>query len=115
MNNRWMKMSVLALSMSAITGTLYANNQVAQTEAEVQNTTVVSDASTGSVVTSATDSVQEASTTPATDVVTTEPAPIEAANTGANQAATALQKKKVMRLKRQICKKYLLQMSANIH
>ncbi|MDS7956600.1 MULTISPECIES: hypothetical protein [Acinetobacter] len=92
MNNRWMKMSVLALSMSAITGTLYANDQVAQTEAEVQNTTVVSDASTGSVVTS-TDSVQEASTTPATDVVTTEPAPVEAANTGANQAATALQKK----------------------
>lgn len=93
MNNRWMKMSVLALSMSAITGTLYANDQVAQTEAEAQNTTVVSDASTGSVVTSATDSVQEASTTPATDVVTTEPAPVEAANTGANQAATALQKK----------------------
>lgn len=92
MNNRWMKMSVLALSMSAITGTLYANDQVAQTEAEVQNTTVVSDASTGSVVTS-TDSVQEASTTPATDVVTTEPSPVEAANTGANQAATALQKK----------------------
>lgn len=85
-------MSVLALSMSAITGTLYANDQVAQTEAEVQNTTVVSDASTGSVVTS-TDSVQEASTTPATDVVTTEPSPVEAANTGANQAATALQKK----------------------
>lgn len=93
MNNRWMKMSVLALSMSAITGTLYANDQVAQTEAEAQNTTVVSDASTGSVVTSATDSVQEASTTPATDVVTTELAPVEAANTGANQAATALQKK----------------------
>lgn len=93
MNNRWMKMSVLALSMSAITGTLYANDQVAQTEAEAQNTTVVSDASTGSVVTSATESVQEASTTPATDVVTTESAPVEAANTGANQAATALQKK----------------------
>ncbi len=92
MNNRWMKMSVLALSMSAITGTLYANDQVAQTDAEAQNTTVVSDASTGSVVTSI-DSVQEASTTPATDVVTTEPAPVEAANTGANQAATALQKK----------------------
>ncbi|WGM24131.1 putative pilus system protein FilC [Acinetobacter pittii] len=92
MNNRWMKMSVLALSMSAITGILYANDQVAQTDAEAQNTTVVSDASTGSVVTS-TDSVQEASTTPATDVVTTEPAPVEAANTGANQAATALQKK----------------------
>lgn len=93
MNNRWMKMSVLALSMSAITGTLYANDQIAQTEAEAQNTTVVSDASTGSVVTSATDSVQEAGTTPVTDVVTTEPAPVEGTNTGANQAATALQKK----------------------
>lgn len=93
MNNRWMKMSVLALSMSAITGTLYANDQVAQTEAEAQNTTAVSEASTGSVVIPATDSVQEASTTPATDVVTTEPTPVEAVNTGANQAATALQKK----------------------
>lgn len=85
-------MSVLALSMSAITGTLYANDQVAQTEAEAQNTTVVSDASTASVVTSATDSVQEAGTTPVTDVVTTEPASTPA-NTGADQAATALQKK----------------------
>lgn len=91
MNNRWMKMSVLALSMSAITGTLYANDQV--TQAEVQDSAAVSEASTGSVVIPATDSVQEASTTPATDVVTTEPAPVEAVNTGANQAATALQKK----------------------
>ncbi|MCG9493997.1 hypothetical protein MCL36_15815 [Acinetobacter pittii] len=93
MNNRWMKMSVLALSMSAITGTLYANDQVAPTEAEAQNTTVVSDTSTGSVVTSATDSVQEVSTPPTADVVTTEPAPVVPENTGANQAATALQKK----------------------
>ncbi|MGP4770329.1 putative pilus system protein FilC [Acinetobacter sp. PFS20] len=91
MNNRWMKMSVLALSMGAITGTLYANDQVAQ-QADVQNTAAVSEASTTAVVTS-TDSVQEESTTPATDVVTTVPAPVEAANTGANQAATALQKK----------------------
>ncbi|MEO4177725.1 putative pilus system protein FilC [Acinetobacter pittii] len=91
MNNRWMKMSVLALSMSAITGTLYANDQV--TQAEAQDSAAVSEASTGSVVIPATDSVQEASTTPATDVVTTEPAPVEAVNTGANQAATALQKK----------------------
>ncbi|WP_373358025.1 hypothetical protein ACEN3H_15175 [Acinetobacter lactucae] len=93
MNNRWMKMSVLALSMSAITGTLYANDQVEQTEAEAQNTTVVSETSTGSVVTSATDSVQEVSTPPTADVVTTEPAPVVPENTGANQAATALQKK----------------------
>lgn len=93
MKNQWIKMSVLALSISAITGTVYANDQVAQTEAEAKNTTVVSDAGTESVVTSATDSVQEASTTQATDVVTTEPAPVDSANTGANQAATALQKK----------------------
>ncbi|MFY5900035.1 putative pilus system protein FilC [Acinetobacter pittii] len=91
MNNRWMKMSVLALSMSAITGTLYANDQVTQTE--TQDSAAFSEASTGSVVIPTTDSVQEASTTPATDVVTTEPAPVEAVNTGANQAATALQKK----------------------
>jgi len=93
MKNQWIKMSVLALSISAITGTVYANDQVAQTEAEAKNTTVVSDAGTESVVTSATDSVQEASATQATDVVTTEPAPVNSANTGANQAATALQKK----------------------
>ncbi|MBJ8431534.1 transporter [Acinetobacter pittii] len=93
MKNQWIKMSVLALSISAITGTVYANDQVVQTEAEAKNTTVVSEAGTESVVTSATDSVQEASTTQATDVVSTEPAPVNSANTGANQAATALQKK----------------------
>lgn len=91
MNNQWMKMSVLALSISAITGTLYADDQVAQ-QAAVQNTTAVSEASTTAEVTPATDSAQEVSTTPATDVVTTEPASTPA-NTGADQAATALQKK----------------------
>ncbi len=84
-------MSVLALSISAITGTLYADDQVAQ-QADVQNTTAVSEASTTAEVTPATDSAQEVSTTPATDVVTTEPASTPA-NTGADQAATALQKK----------------------
>lgn len=91
MNNQWMKMSVLALSISAITGTLYADDQVAQ-QADVQNTAAVSEASTTAEVTQATDSAQEVSTTPATDVVTTEPASTPA-NTGADQAATALQKK----------------------
>ncbi|EOQ67209.1 hypothetical protein [Acinetobacter pittii] len=91
MNNQWMKMSVLALSISAITGTLYADDQVAQ-QADEQNTTAVSEASTTAEVTPATDSAQEVSTTPATDVVTTEPASTPA-NTGADQAATALQKK----------------------
>jgi hypothetical protein len=83
-----MKMTVLALSMSAITGTIYAKDQVAQTED--QNTAVVSETNTTSEVKPATDSVQEASTTPSTDVVTSDPIP---ANSGANQAATALQKK----------------------
>lgn len=91
MNNQWMKMSVLALSISAITGTLYADDQVAQ-QADVQNTAAVSEASTTAEVTPAPDSAQEVSTTPATDVVTTEPASTPA-NTGADQAATALQKK----------------------
>ncbi|MGB9037843.1 MAG: transporter [Acinetobacter calcoaceticus] len=88
MNNRWMKMSVLALSMSAITGTIYAKDQVAQTE--VQNTVVVSEPNTASEVTPATDSVQDGSAISSTDVVTSDPV---IANTGANQAATALQKK----------------------
>ncbi len=36
MDNRWIKMSVLALSMSAITGTIYAEDQVQQTQVESQ-------------------------------------------------------------------------------
>ncbi|MBJ9705780.1 hypothetical protein [Acinetobacter calcoaceticus] len=90
MNNRWMNMSVLALSMSAITSTLYAADQVAQTEA--QNTAVVSEASTPAEVTPATGSTQEASSAPTTEVATPESATAPA-NTGADQAATALQKK----------------------
>ncbi len=37
MNNRWINMSVLALSMSAITGTIYAEDQVQQTQVELSN------------------------------------------------------------------------------
>lgn len=37
MDNRWIKMSVLALSMSAITGTIYAEDQVQQTQVESSN------------------------------------------------------------------------------
>ncbi|WP_216070994.1 putative pilus system protein FilC [Acinetobacter oleivorans] len=80
MNNRWMNMSVLALSMSAITGTIYADDQVAQTDA--QNGAVVAEASTTPGVTSTPNSVQEAEVVPTTS-----------ANPEANQAATALQKK----------------------
>ena len=74
MNNRWMKMSVLALSMSAITGTIYAQDQVAQTE--VQNTNVVSETNTASEVTPGTDSVEDGSVTPSTEVVTSAPVPV---------------------------------------
>ncbi|CAI3130333.1 hypothetical protein MWMV7_MWMV7_03493 [Acinetobacter calcoaceticus] len=90
MNNRWMNMSVLALSMSAITSTLYANDQVTQTEA--QNTAVVSEAITAAEVTPATGSAQEVSPAPTTEVATPESATAPA-NTGVDQAATALQKK----------------------
>lgn len=90
MNNRWMNMSVLALSMSAITSTLYAADQVTQTEA--QNTAVVSEASTPAEVTPATGSTQEASSAPTTEVAAPESATAPT-NTGADQAATALQKK----------------------
>ncbi|MCU4426285.1 MULTISPECIES: transporter [Acinetobacter] len=90
MNNRWMNMSVLALSMSAITSTLYANDQVTQTEA--QNTAVVSEAITAAEVTPATGSAQEVSLAPTTEVATPESATAPA-NTGVDQAATALQKK----------------------
>ncbi|WP_375037174.1 transporter [Acinetobacter sp. RW6] len=94
MNNRWMNMSVLALSMSAITSTLYAADQVTQTEAQTTaNTAVVSEASTTSEVTPATGSTQEASSAPTTEVANPESAPVVPENTGANQAATALQKK----------------------
>lgn len=92
MNSQWMKMSVLALSISAITGTLYADDQVAQ-QADVQNTTAVSEASTTAEVTPATDSAQEVSPAPTTDVATTEEPASAPVDTGANQAATALQKK----------------------
>lgn len=94
MNNRWMNMSVLALSMSAITSTLYAADQVTQTEAQTTaNTAVVSEASTTSEVTPATGSTQEASSAPITEVTNPESVPVVPENTGANQAATALQKK----------------------
>jgi len=91
MNNRWMKMSVLALSMSAITSTLYAADQVVQTDAQ-NNTAVISEASTTAEVTPATGLAQETSSVPTTEVATPESATAPA-NTGADQAATALQKK----------------------
>lgn len=90
MNNRWMKMSVLALSLIAITDTLYADDQVV--EASTQNSVAVPEVSTTPEVMPTTNSVQEQKTAPTTEGGGTESAPTSA-NPEANQATTALQKK----------------------
>jgi len=85
MNNRWMKMSVLALSMSAITGTIYAEDQVQQPQVEGAQSSGVTDvASSSSATTDA-----GAQTSSIADANSVAPA----ANTDAHQAASALQKK----------------------
>lgn len=76
MNNRWIKMSVLALSMSAITGTIYAEDQVQQ----------------GQVDGSSQD-VNAASTVQPSDTPVTDNSTVPANDGGAHQAANALQKK----------------------
>ncbi len=93
MNNRWMKMGVLALSMSAITGTIYAEDQVQQPQVSGSNQAVAngtessnsSEATTSSSAT--TDNTTQASN--AVDTNAAAPAP----NSEAHQAASALQKK----------------------
>lgn len=81
MNNRWMKMSVLALSMSAITGTIYAEDQVQQPQVSGSNQAVAngtessnsSEATTSSSAT--TDNTTQASN--AVDTNAAAPAPIK--------------------------------------
>jgi hypothetical protein len=85
MNNRWMKMSVLALSMSAITGTIYAEDQVQQPQVEGAQSSGATDAASSSSATTDA-SVQTSSIADANTVA-------PAANTDAHQAASALQKK----------------------
>jgi len=85
MNNRWMKMSVLALSMSAITGTIYAEDQVQQPQVEGAQSSVATDAASSSSATT------DASTQTSSVADANSVAP--AANTDAHQAASALQKK----------------------
>lgn len=112
MNNRWMKMSVLALSLIAITDTLYADDQVV--EASTQNSVAVPEVSTTPEVMPTTNSVQEQKTAPTTEG--------GALNLHLHQLIQKqikqlllYRKKKVMRVKKQIYKKYLLQMSVNTH
>lgn len=94
MNNRWIKMSVLALGMSAITGTIYAEDQLQQGQVGGSSQDV-NVGSTGSTPVDTTNSnttilgsTVQSSDTPATDNST-----VPANEGGAHQAATALQKK----------------------
>ncbi|WP_343570601.1 transporter [Acinetobacter sp.] len=93
MNNRWMKMSVLALSMSAITGTIYAEDQVQQAQVSGTNQTVAEgiENSASSEATSS-GSVSTDNTTQTSNAVGTN-AVAPASNSEAHQAASALQKK----------------------
>ncbi|QNX35587.1 hypothetical protein E2R16_05750 [Acinetobacter seifertii] len=78
-------MSVLALSMSAITGTIYAEDQVQQPQVEGAQSSGATDAASSSSATTDA-SVQTSSIADANTVA-------PAANTDAHQAASALQKK----------------------
>ncbi|QNX10411.1 hypothetical protein IC784_14515 [Acinetobacter seifertii] len=78
-------MSVLALSMSAITGTIYAEDQVQQPQVEGAQSSGVTDAASSSSATT------DASTQTSSVADANSVAP--AANTDAHQAASALQKK----------------------
>ncbi|MDA3481334.1 hypothetical protein [Acinetobacter baumannii] len=93
MNNRWINMSVLALSMSAITGTIYAEDQVQQTQVELSNQSTDAGVEVNSLAAEATNSssVGTDAGTQASEAPSTENVPEN--NSGANQAANALQKK----------------------
>lgn len=89
MDNRWIKMSVLALSMSAITGTGSGTTNTGRisnqsTEAGVEVNSLATEATNSSSV--STDAGTQASETSSTENVPEN-------NSGANQAASALQKK----------------------
>ncbi len=93
MNNRWINMSVLALSMSAITGTIYAEDQVQQTQVELSNQSTDAGVEVNSLAAEATNSssVSTDAGTQASETPSTENVPEN--NSGANQAANALYKK----------------------
>ncbi|EPO8303347.1 putative pilus system protein FilC, partial [Acinetobacter baumannii] len=92
MDNRWIKMSVLALSMSAITGTIYAGSGTTNT-GRISNQSTEAGVEVNSLATEATNSssVSTDAGTQASETSSTENVPEN--NSGANQAASALQKK----------------------
>lgn len=95
MNKRWIKMSVLALSMSAITGTIYAEDQVQQGQVggSSQDVNIGSTGSSTPVDTTNSNTAISESTVQSSDTSTTDNSPVPANEGGAHQAATALQKK----------------------
>lgn len=95
MNNRWIKMSVLALSMSAITGTIYAEDQVQQGQVggSSQDVNAGSTGSSTPVDTTNSNTAIAGSTVQSSDTPATDNSTVPANEGGAHQAATALQKK----------------------
>ncbi|EOQ61678.1 hypothetical protein F935_02443 [Acinetobacter calcoaceticus ANC 3811] len=95
MNNRWIKMSVLALSMSAITGTIYAEDQVQQGQVggSSQDVNAGSTGSSTPVDTTSSNTAIAGSTVQSSDTPATDNSTVPANEGGAHQAATALQKK----------------------
>ncbi|EMB4098581.1 hypothetical protein ACITSI_003635 [Acinetobacter baumannii] len=93
MDNRWIKMSVLALSMSAITGTIYAEGSGTTNTGRISNQSTEAGVEVNSLATEATNSssVSTDAGTQASETSSTENVPEN--NSGANQAASALQKK----------------------
>lgn len=92
MNNRWIKMSVLALSMSAITGTIYAEDQVQSTQVSDSNQSVEANENSGALDTTSSSEATTDSTTQTSNVSETNNV-VPASNSEAHQAASALQKK----------------------
>ncbi|MDC4292979.1 hypothetical protein NQ625_13485 [Acinetobacter baumannii] len=92
MNNRWIKMSVLALSMSAITGTIYAEDQVQSTQVSDSNQSIEANENSGASDTTSSSEATTHSTTQTSNVSETNNV-VPASNSEAHQAASALQKK----------------------
>ncbi|EXC94836.1 metA-pathway of phenol degradation family protein [Acinetobacter baumannii 1051830] len=85
-------MSVLALSMSAITGTIYAEDQVQSTQVSDSNQSVEANENSGASDTASSSEATTDSTTQTSNVSETNNV-VPASNSEAHQAASALQKK----------------------
>ncbi len=102
MNHTWMKMTVLALSLGAITSTLYAAEEQ---QPGVESTAPQTDEA----------ATVKSETTTSTEATTASPvAPVEESSQ-ADQAASALQKKETDATQEPTCRRYLPRMNVNIH